>query len=254
MKEPDSSKTDFVSLVSHQLRAPLTGILWTAELFAEKEKLTKNGRKYLRDITRLATRLNILIKLLLNVSRIESKRMAIKPEPLDLVKFTNELLGNFKTSRAEKKLAPVFVKYPRELAATTDKGAFDYILRTIIGNAVAYTPKGGKVEISLESKGNFAFFTVQDTGIGIPKNDQARIFEKFFRASNAPAARADGNGLGLYIVSEAAKLLGGKIRFKSPTFVEKTSAGKEEGKGSAFYVEIPLVTKPVAGEKGFVPI
>lgn len=243
MTKKIAGKTDFVSLASHQLRAPLTGIMWTAELFSEKEKLTKNGKKYLQDIIRLAARLNALIKLLLNVSRIESNRIAIKPEPLDLVKFMNGLLNDLKTSRDTKGPAPVFVKYPRELAATTDKSALDCILRTIIKNAVEYTPKGGKVEINLEKKGRFALFTVQDTGIGIPKEAQARIFEKFFRASNAPAVWKDGNGLGLYIASEAAKLLGGKVWFKS-----------EKGKGSVFYAEIPLVTEARAGEKGFAPV
>ena len=242
-KEPNRSKTDFVSLASHQLRAPLTGIMWTAELFSENEKLSKNGRRYLQDIIRSATRLNTLIKLLLNVSRIDTKRIAIKPEPLNLVDFMKGLLNNIKKLSEEKKLAPVFVKYPRELTATTDKSALDCILRTIIKNAVEYTHKGGKVEINLENKGNSAFFTVRDTGIGIPKAEQARIFERFFRASNAFAINKDGNGLGLYVASEAAKLLGGKIWFRS-----------EEGKGSVFHIKIPLVTKALAGEKGFAPM
>ena len=99
----------------------------------------------------------------------------------------------------------------------------------------------GKVEVSLEEKGNLVSLEVSDTGIGIPKEKQPDIFKKFVRASNAIAAKPDGTGLGLYIALESAELLGGKIWFES-----------EEGKGSTFFIELPLKSKPHVGEKGLV--
>ncbi len=235
--------TDFVSLVSHQLRAPLTGIMWTAELFSEKEKLTKNGRQYLRNIVSLTKRMDTLVKHLLNVSRIESGRVGIAPEPLNLVEFVNERLRALQSSCKKKGLTFVFTAHPAKLAANTDKSSLDYIFRCVMGNAVGYTPRGGKINITLSSKKHSALLIVKDTGIGIPKKEQARIFEKLFRASNAATAKTDGAGLGLYIASEAAKLLGGKIWFES-----------REGKGSTFYIEISLAAKARAGEKRLLPV
>ncbi|MBI2037761.1 MAG: PAS domain-containing sensor histidine kinase [Candidatus Magasanikbacteria bacterium] len=254
LKELDRSKTEFVSLASHQLRTPLTGIRWTAELFLEKEKLTESGKKYLRDIIYSASRLNTLIKLMLNISRIESGRIMVAPEDLDLVKFTKELISRLQTLSEKKDLKLIFTNHLKKLAATTDRNALDYILQDIIRNAIEYTPQGGKVEVGIEKKNNAAFFMIRDTGIGIPKQEQVHIFEKFFRASNAAAVKTDGSGLGLYIASQAAGLIGGKIWFKSPNLVKKTTAGGDAESGSTFYIEIPLVAKAQKGEKGFVPV
>ena len=240
-REIDRAKTEFVSLASHQLRTPLTGIEWTIELFSKKEKLTEDGKKYLDDIHFSAKRLSNLVKLLLNVSRIESGRVGVTPKLLDLVELINGYAREYQMLCDKKQLVLVFEKHPKKLAATSDKDLLGYIVQNLLGNAIEYTPIGGKIEVSLEAKENSAIFAVRDTGIGIPKELDKRIFEKFFRAPNAVAAKPDGSGLGLYIVAESAKLLGGKIWFES-----------EEGKGSTFYVELPLVSQVRVGEKGLV--
>lgn len=237
------SKPDFVSLVSHQLRAPLTGIMWTAELFSEKEKLTESGKKYLNDIIVSAKRMDRLVKLLLNVSRIDSARVGVAPKPVDLVEFINERARSKQDICKQKGLTLTFVKHSQKFTATTDKDLLDYITQTVLENALDYTSKGGKIEMALEQKKNSTILLVKDTGIGIPKKEQPRIFEKFFRASNASAAKPSGAGLGLYIASEAAKLLGGKVWFES-----------QEGKGSSFCVEISLAAKSRAGEKKLVVV
>ncbi|MDO8523243.1 MAG: PAS domain-containing sensor histidine kinase [bacterium] len=240
-KEMDRAKSEFVSLASHQLSTPLTGIEWTIELFLKKEKLTKEGTEYLNDIYLSAKRLSVLIKLLLNVSRIESGSVVIQPEPLDLVLLINGYIREYQALFDKGKISCVFTKHPEKLVAVTDKNLFGYIIQNLISNSVSYTPANGKVEISLEEKKDSVFVTVRDTGIGIPKGEQARIFAKFMRASNAVISKPDGTGLGLYIVRESANLLGGKIWFEST-----------EGKGTAFFIELPLTTKPRAGEKGLV--
>lgn len=240
-KEIDKAKTEFVSLASHQLRTPLTGIEWIIELFSKKEKLTAEGKQYLNDIHFSASRLSALVRLLLNVSRIESGNVGVSPESLELVGLVNQCMRESQSLNDKKKLSFVFAEHPEKLNATTDKNLLGFILQNIIANAIDYTLPPGKIEIVLEKKGEAALFTVKDTGIGIPKKEQARIFEKFVRASNAISIKPDGTGLGLYIVLESVKLLGGKIWFES-----------DEGRGSVFFVELPLIAQPHAGEKGVI--
>lgn len=241
-KEADHIKSEFVSLASHQLRTPLMGIEWTAELFAKKEKLTEKGIKYLNDISFSAKRLSTLVRLLLDVSRIESGNIGVSPESIDLVLFMKEHLENMRMLYEKKGLSCFFTKEnPRECIITTDKNLLGYIMQNVISNAIEYTNAGGNVSITLEKNHGTALVKVEDTGIGIPKKELGRIFGKFFRASNATAIKPDGTGLGLYIVSEAVKLLGGNIRVES-----------EEGKGSTFFIELPLMARPHAGEKTLV--
>lgn len=248
----DQAKSEFVSLASHQLRTPLTGIEWTIELFARKEQLTEEGKQYLKDIKYSTQRMSMLVKLLLNVSRIESGRIGVNPEPLDIVEFINIYLHGTIGLSQNKKVSLVFLKHPQKLNITTDKNMIGYIVQNLITNAIEYTSADGNVEIILEENKDFFTLEVKDTGIGIPKEEQKNIFRKFVRASNAVTAKTDGNGLGLYIVAEAVKLLGGKISFKSPTIIQKDSEGKEVEKGTMFIVQLPLVAQAQKGEKGVI--
>ena len=246
-KEIDRAKTEFVSLASHQLRTPLTGIEWLVELFLKKEKLTKKGKEYLNDIRFSVHRSSELIKLLLNTSRIENGSVGVHPAYIDLIAFIEKHLKDYKRLCEKKKLSLRFSQHPDKLTAITDMNLIEYILQNLVTNAIDYTPAGGKIDVILEKKTNSILLQVKDTGIGVPKNEQAGIFEKFVRASNSIVAKTDGTGLGLYIAREAAKLLGGKIWFQSPTLVLKSSSGKQEQKGSTFYFEIPLVSPSRAG-------
>lgn len=241
MEGVNRAKTEFVSLASHQLRTPLTGIEWTIELFSKKEKLTEEGKKYLKDIHFSASRLSALIKLLLNVSRIESGSLAVAPESLDLAELVNEYTREDQRLCDKGKISFIFTAHPQKLMATTDKNLLGYVIQNLIANAISYTPTGGKIEVLLEEKKNSILLTVRDTGIGIPPKEQPHIFEKFIRASNAVKIKPDGTGLGLYIARGSVNLLGGKIWFES-----------EEGKGSTFFVELPYVSPARKGEKGLV--
>lgn len=240
-KEIDRSKSEFVSLTSHQLRTPLVGIQWTIDLFSQKEKLTKEGKEYLNDIRFSANRLSVLIKLLLNVSRIESGEVGVFPESLDFVELINECMRESRILCDKGKVSLIFIKHPKTLVVTADKNMVRYILQNLVANAVEYTPPQGNVEIMLEERQDTVLLEIRDTGIGIPRKEQEHIFRKFTRASNAVIMRPDGTGLGLYIVRESVNLLGGKIWLES-----------EEGKGSTFFVELPLLSHARVGEKGLV--
>jgi len=240
--EIDEAKKEFVSLASHQLRTPLVGVQWVIERFLKKEKhLSDKGKEYLKDIRVSCQRLSNLVDLLLNVSRIESGNISISPKQLELVGFIEEFLKEYSSLYAKKKITLIFKEHPKTLKAVTDSNALRNIMQTIISNTIEYTKEGGRVEVSLRKKDHVFLFAVSDTGIGIPEKNQATIFNKFARGSNAKLMKPEGAGFGLYFAKRATDLLGGKIWFKS-----------KENKGTTFYVELPLKIKVEKGSKDLV--
>ncbi|TSC89183.1 MAG: multi-sensor signal transduction histidine kinase [Parcubacteria group bacterium Gr01-1014_3] len=225
----DRAKSEFISIASHQLRTPLIGIRWVIErMIKQKDEFSEKQKTYLNDISFSAQRLTSMIELLLDVSRIESGAMKITPKPVELVEFMNNYIKEYRLLCLKKKVQITFKSNLKTLTAVTDINALRIILQNLTGNAIDYTPAGGKVDIRLEDREKRFLIVVQDAGIGIARADQKRVFEKFFRAGNALTFKTDGAGIGLYVTAEAVKLLGGKIWFES-----------EENKGSTFYVELP---------------
>lgn len=228
-KELDRAKSEFISIASHQMRTPLTAIQWVAERFMKKEKLTPKGQEYLSDIHASAMRLTELVTDMLSLSRIEAGKLETTPEIVGVVGFVKSYLQEIAELLGKKELEVVFEDHPVELAVKTDAVTLRNIVQNIIINAIDYTPNKGRIKIAIQKKDGTFVMQVADTGIGIPKGEQHKIFEKFTRASNAKLHKTDGTGIGLYIASRGANLLGGKIWFTS-----------EEKKGSTFYVELPL--------------
>jgi len=239
-KEIDKVKTEFVSIASHQLRTPLIGIQWLAELL-KKEKLTDKGQEYLNDIRISIQRLNKLVELLLNVSRLEEGKIEISPQSIDVVNFIKKIVDSLAILNSKKRLSLTFTADEPKIMALTDVGALQNIAQTILPNATEYTPEGGKIEVKIKKHGRMFLLTVSDTGIGIPKKDQGRMFQEFARASNAGRIKAAGMGLGLWIAKQATELLGGKIWFES-----------QENRGTTFFVELPLKSKSIDGTKKLV--
>ncbi|MBI2626118.1 MAG: PAS domain S-box protein [Candidatus Nealsonbacteria bacterium] len=242
-KEVDRTKSEFLALASHQLRTPLTGIKWVAELLLNKEQFTERGKLYITEINNSVRRLSTLVDSLLNVSRIEMGRAIVKVEPADAAVFVEDYIKQSEPVAAKKNIKIIFEKHPQELNIITDPVILYNILHTFVSNAVDYTPKDGVIELSLEKKEKTFIITVKDNGIGIPENEQKDIFKKFMRGSKARIMQPDGNGLGLYLALQMGKLLGDKIWFES-----------EERKGTAFHIELPLESKPVSGEVRFVKL
>lgn len=232
------AKSEFVSLASHQLRTPMTGIKWVIERFLKTENLTEKGKEYLNDIHTSVARLSALVDLLLNSSRVESGKVSISPIKIDVIEFVSSYLKECEPLRVKKNLTLEFDNHPKKLIILSDTSALRNIIQSIISNAIEYTPDGGKISVSINKEGDSFMFTVRDSGIGIAKEEQSNMFVKFFRASNSKYFKTDGTGLGVFIASEATKLLGGKIWFES-----------EINKGTVFYVKLPTESKAIIGDK-----
>lgn len=237
-KELDKNKTEFVNLVSHQLRTPLAGIRWTVERFLGKKDIPEKELEPLTDIYKSTIRLSELVDAMLNMSRIEAGTTSINPEQLDIVDFLNKYFKECSFLFKGKNIVFDFKSPSGGLEAIIDRASFQNIIQSVLYNAIEYTPEKGKIEFILEKKENVFLLIIKDSGIGIPPEEQNKIFNKFFRATNAKLFKAGGTGVGLFIASEAVKLVGGKIWFES-----------EEGKGTTFYVELPIESKAKTGEK-----
>ncbi len=234
-REIDKAKTEFVSLASHQLRTPLSAINWYTEILlaGDAGKVTDEQKQYLDEVYRSNKRMVELVNSLLNVSRIDLGTFAIVPEPVDISEVSKSVLMELTPMIKEKKMK-IEESYDKKVKKiNVDQKLIRIIFQNLLSNAVKYTPEGGKVSVFIEKQDKDILIKVQDTGYGIPKKDQARIFEKLFRADNIRQKETDGTGLGLYIIKSILEQSGGNIYFESDDDPKGTP-------GTTFFVTIPL--------------
>jgi PAS domain S-box-containing protein len=230
----DHMKSDFISLVSHQLRTPLSSMRWYLEMLLGKDAgpLTADQQEYIEEVATSNSRMVHLVNALLNVSRLELGSVQLSPETIDLVKLTNEVGDSFKLELQRRKMSLNITPTERAtIEARSDKGLVQMMIENLLSNAIKYGNEGTAVTVELATdreKGNVAI-AISDTGIGIPEAQQESIGKKLFRGTNARLSDADGNGLGLYISHIAAETIGAKLTFTS-----------KEGKGTTFTVTLPL--------------
>ncbi|MBU2229611.1 PAS domain S-box protein [Patescibacteria group bacterium] len=232
-KEVDRAKTEFVSLASHQLRTPLSTINWYSEMLLDGDvgKLNKGQREYLKEVYKGNQRMVDLVNALLNVSRLELGTFAIDPEKTKIFDIAKSVINEMKPQIEAKK-----IKFTRKFDKSIPEMMLDIklirmVFQNILSNAIKYTPEKGKVIVYIHQNKNKKVLeiAVSDTGMGIPKHQQDKIFTKLFRADNVKEQDTEGTGLGLYIVKSIIDHSGGKIWFES-----------EEGKGTTFYVTLPF--------------
>lgn len=229
IKELDRQKDELLSIVSHQLATPISAIKWDLEMMIDGDmgKVTKEQRKNLLSLQSISEDLSDLVSMILDVSRIQLGRMKMDKQTLDLNTFFNEIFEVIKPKAEEKKVI-LSVEIPKKLPeAMLDKRYTRMTIENLLSNAVKYTNADGKVRIKVEIKNKIMFCEIQDTGVGIPKEDQPNIFGKLFRASNV--RNVDGNGFGLYVAKGAVEAQGGKIWFESI-----------ENIGTTFYIKLPI--------------
>lgn len=228
--ELDRQKDELLSIVSHQLATPVSSVRYYLEMLLDGDmgELTKEQKEHLKTMQGVTVNLSDLVSMILDVSRIQLGRVKIEKQELDLNSFYKEILEIIEP-KAKEKGVTLNVKMPTSFPkAMLDKRYTHMTVENLLSNAVKYTPKGGKVEFLVELRGRNMYCEVKDTGCGIPKADQDKIFGKLFRASNVRNS-VDGNGFGLYVAKGAVEAQGGKIWFES-----------QEGKGTTFFIDVPL--------------
>lgn len=230
-KSVDKAKTEFVSLASHQLRTPLSSVNWYAEMLLAGDggKLNDEQTNFVKEIYTGNQRMVDLVNSLLNVSRLELGTFAVEPEPTDVVAMVSDVFKEMQPMTLQKKLKTSFEHTDNIPIIQADPKLFRIVFQNLLSNAIKYTPESGAVSLKMSRDKKNLLVEVTDTGYGIPKSEQPRIFQKLFRAENVRERDTEGTGLGLYIIKSIIDHAGGKITFKS-----------EENKGTTFYLEIPL--------------
>ena len=236
-KQADQMKSDFVSFVTHQLRTPLAGIKWLLELAGQDAGLPEEAGSYIADAREANERLIGLVNDLLDVSRLERGKIVIHPKAIDLEALTRSVLGELHLLISEKGHRLEFTPDADVPPVWADPQLLRQALMNLTSNALKYTPSGGGIAIRLTRDGAEVRWVIHDSGIGIPKVSQARLFEKFFRAENVLTIETEGTGLGLYLVRLILGQFQGRVWCES-----------EEGRGSTFSFVLPI-PPDAAGER-----
>ncbi len=229
LRKLDKMKSDFLSMVSHELKTPLTAIRASAEVM-ESYVRSKDEKKLLSIILRNVDRQTRLVNDLLDLSIMEARAMELKKEETDLrriLDYSRESIQQL----AEKKNITINWQPPGEaVIARVDRDRIAQVVINLLENAIKFTPPGGSITMKLSKKDGEAQVSVQDTGIGIKKEDQERIFDRFSQADNSMTRKVGGTGLGLAIAKGIIEAHHGKITVES-----------EPGKGSTFTFTLPMV-------------
>ncbi len=222
-------KSDFVSQVSHELRTPLTSIKGATKLILRGSTgpINEKQTKLLKIMNEDTDRLINLISDLLDISKLESGKIKMKREDFDLSTVLHQCVETIQ-SIAKDKNHKVFEKFNSSLKVNADKDRIKQVVINLLSNAIKFTPAEGQIEIFARQVNGLSEVCVKDSGMGVPKEFQAKLFEKFQRADNSMTAEVQGTGLGLAISKKIVEDHGGKIWVES-----------EENKGSSFFFTLP---------------
>jgi len=228
LAEANRMKSEFVKIVSHQLRSPITNVSWAIDslMSGGLGRIQKSQLEYFKILKENSSRMKELIKDLLITSRIEEGALPIRKEKVSLVKIVESLISEFKPFALASNVKVEF-DFDKNLPEIfTDSHQIKVVIENLLDNAIRYIKRKGKVKIHLEKKENDIYFRIEDNGIGIPEEDQKYIFQKFFRSKSE---EKQGTGLGLFLTKSIIERLGGKIWFES-----------EEGKSTTFWFNFPI--------------
>jgi signal transduction histidine kinase len=238
----DQAKTALLNDVSHEFRTPLTLLIAPLEdVIANAQGLSPEQMERLHTMHRNSLRLLKLVNALLDISRIEARRVHTHLEPIDLASFTAELASAFRPALELGGLELIVDCPPLSEPTYMDREMWETIVLNLLSNAFKFTPEG-QVCVKLRAGGGQAVLSVSDTGVGIPPEDHQRIFQRFHRVPRPGARTNEGAGIGLALVAELVRLLGGRV--------EVTSKGKG---GTTFTIRVPTGPPPASRARTSTP-
>jgi len=220
------AKSDFVSIVSHEFRTPLTGIQGFSEMMAGEDLTLEEMREYAGDINKDAHRLNRMITEMLDLDKMESGRMQLHREPLDLNAIVSDAVDHMRPNAPRHAVSVRLDPLVGEMNGDRDK--LTQVMANLLSNAVKYSPNGGEIVVSTRAERGAAHVVVRDHGMGIPKASLEAIFERYGRVESLATRHIQGTGLGLPIVRQIVQLHGGTVWAESSV-----------GEGSVFHVRLP---------------
>jgi signal transduction histidine kinase len=234
LAESSRMKSEFISVVSHQLRAPLSNLSWTIDLIMSGRlgKIEASQLEYFKILKENNGRMKDLVSNLLIVSRLQSANLILKNKIFPLEDLLNDAVKSFwpyaKASNIEIKTS--IEKNLPKVFASPDQ--IKMVVENLLDNAIRYTQGKGKITITIKKTGKNIYFSIKDSGVGVPQGDQKYLFQKFFRSENAMKRQTQGSGLGLYIAKSIIEKSKGKIGFES-----------QENVGTTFWFTLPIKNK-----------
>ena len=227
-RELDRQRSDFLTVAAHELRTPLTPL--SMYLQSIEKRITRHQpveTELVGKARRQVDRLGHLVEDLLDVSRLESKRMTLASDDVDVNDLSDEVVGDFRAQSRAHEI--IFHRSPDALIVKGDRPRLEQVLVNLLQNAIKYSPQGGRILVRIERRGQEVRIGVSDPGIGIPREEQGRLFQRFFRAANATTRNYGGLGIGLYVSNEIVQRHGGRFEVQS-----------EIGEGATFTFILPL--------------
>jgi signal transduction histidine kinase len=229
----DQQRSDFLTVAAHELRTPLTPLLMYLQTLERRAAQQQPpDLDALAKARRQVTRLSKLVEDLLDVSRLESRRAQLFPARVSLWELAEQTVADFRGQGKNHEFT--LQRGGGDPVVMGDRARLEQVLVNLLQNAVKYSPAGGRIEVLVEASATEARVAVQDPGIGIPAEEQPRLFQRFFRAANVSARNFGGLGIGLFVSREIVQQHGGRFEVES-----------ELGKGSTFAFRLPLA-EPLA--------
>jgi len=228
LQAADKLKDEFVALISHDLRTPLTSIMGYLELTLDDTHLTDEQRRYLEVVERNSQRLLHLVNDLLFVARLEAGQLELQSAELDLSVIVRQAVEEA-APRAQAKEIELTCEAKQVPAVSADKGRMFQLLDNLVSNAIKFTPEHGRVDVRVAQKNGSVCIEIADTGIGVASSEQDQLFQRFFRASTARDRQIPGTGLGLYISRAIVEAHHGAIEVESA-----------QGEGTTFRIQLPI--------------
>ncbi len=231
LQKLDEAKDEFISMASHQLRTPLTSIKGYISMLVEGDvgAVTKEQKHLLEEAFISSERMVRLIGDFLNVSRLQTGKFVIEKKPVNLAALVASEIEALESNASTRNLKFVYKRPTHFPELMIDENKFQQVIMNFADNAIYYSKEGSKITVGLREVDGKVEFTVKDTGIGVPAEQQEQLFSKFFRATNARQQRPDGTGVGLFLAKKVIDAHGGSIVFES-----------KEGKGSTFGFRLPI--------------